>query len=59
LLYFKALERTESQKVGVYLYTIPPMTYIIASFYLGEKIGANLIVGSLFVLAGVYITENG
>jgi len=35
------------------------MTYIIASFYLGEKIGANLIIGSLFVLAGVYITENG
>ena len=59
LLYFKALEKTESQKVGVYLYTIPPMTYIIASFYLGEKIGANLIIGSLFVLAGVYITENG
>ncbi|MDP3282805.1 MAG: DMT family transporter, partial [Desulfobacterales bacterium] len=59
LLYFKALEQTESQKVGVYLYTIPPMTYIIASFYLGEKVGANLIIGSLFVLAGVYITENG
>lgn len=59
LLYFKALEQTESQKVGVYLYTIPPMTYIIASFYLGETIGANLIIGSLLVLAGVYITENG
>jgi len=59
LLYLKALKRTESQKVGVYLYTIPPMTYIIASFYLGENIGSNLIIGSLFVLAGVYITENG
>jgi len=59
MLYFVALERTESQKVGVYLYTIPPMTYIIAAFYLGENIGINLIVGSVFVLAGVYITENG
>ena len=59
MLYFVALERTESQKVGVYLYTIPPMTYIIAAFYLGENIGANLIIGSIFVLAGVYITENG
>ena len=59
LLYFKALERTESQKVGVYLYTIPPMTYIIASIYLGESIGANLVIGSLLVFAGVYITENG
>ena len=59
LLYFKALAQTESQKVGVYLYTIPPMTYIAASFYLGEKIGPNLIIGSIFVLAGVYLTENG
>jgi drug/metabolite transporter (DMT)-like permease len=59
MLYFVALERTESQKVGVYLYTIPPMTYIIAAFYLGEDIGINLIIGSVFVLAGVYITEKG
>jgi drug/metabolite transporter (DMT)-like permease len=59
MLYFVALEKTESQKVGVYLYTIPPMTYIIAAFYLGENIGLNLIIGSVFVLAGVYITENG
>ena len=59
LLYFFALERTESQKVGVYLYTIPPMTYIIAGLYLKETIGINLLLGSLVVLAGVYITEKG
>jgi drug/metabolite transporter (DMT)-like permease len=59
LLYFYALEKTESQKVGVYLYTIPPMTVIIASLYLGETIGLNLIVGALAVLLGVYLTERG
>ncbi len=59
LLYFVALERTESQKVGVYLYTIPPMTYIIAAMYLKEAIGLNLLVGSLLVLGGVYLTERG
>lgn len=59
LLYFFALERTESQKVGVFLYTIPPMTYIIAAFYLGETIGLSLILGSVIVMAGVYITEKG
>ena len=59
LLYFFALERAESQKVGVYLYTIPPMTYIIAALYLKETIGINLILGSLVVLAGVYMTEKG
>lgn len=59
LLYFYALEKTESQKVGVYLYTIPPMTVIIASLYLKETIGLNLIFGTLAVLIGVYLTERG
>jgi drug/metabolite transporter (DMT)-like permease len=59
LLYFCALERTESQKVGVYLYTIPPMSYLIAGLYLHEAIGANLILGSAVVLTGVYLTERG
>jgi drug/metabolite transporter (DMT)-like permease len=35
------------------------MTYVIAFFYLGEKIGANLLIGSVLVLAGVYLTERG
>jgi drug/metabolite transporter (DMT)-like permease len=59
LLYFFALSKTESQKVGVYMYTIPPMTYFIAALVLKETIGANLIIGTLIVLAGVYITEKG
>jgi drug/metabolite transporter (DMT)-like permease len=59
LLYVLALERTESQKVGVYLYTIPPMTYIVAALYLKETIGLNLLLGSVIVMAGVYLTEKG
>ena len=59
LLYFLALERTESQKVGVYLYTIPLMTYAAAWLILGETIGWNLGLGSLLVLSGVYLTERG
>ncbi len=59
LLYFMALERTESQKVGVYLYTIPPMTAVFAAFMLGEHITVNLVVGSLLVVAGVLLTERG
>jgi drug/metabolite transporter (DMT)-like permease len=57
LLYFAALARSESQKVGVYLYLIPPMTYVVAGLYLGEPIGVNLLAGSLLVLGGVYLTE--
>lgn len=59
LLYFYALEKSEAQKVGVYLYTIPPMTYIIAAIFLKETIGLNLVLGSLVVFAGVYLTEKG
>lgn len=59
LLYVFALERTESQKVGVYMYTIPPMTYIIAALFLGETIGWALAAGSVIVTAGVYLTEKG
>lgn len=58
-LYFLALQKSESQKVGVYLYTIPPMSYVIAAIFLGEVIGINLLVGSLVVLFGVYLTEKG
>ncbi|MFH1263462.1 MAG: DMT family transporter [Pseudomonadota bacterium] len=59
LLYFRALEKMESQKVGVYLYLIPPMTYLVSWAYLGETIGWNLLAGSLLVLGGVYLTERG
>jgi drug/metabolite transporter (DMT)-like permease len=59
LLYFLAVERSESQKVGVYLYTIPPMTAVVAYFYLGEPLGLNLFAGALLVLCGVYLTERG
>ena len=59
LLYFVALRRTESQKVGVYLYTIPPMTAVVAVLYLGETLSANLLLGAVLVIAGVALTERG
>lgn len=59
LLYFMALQHSESQKVGVYLYTIPPMTAVCAALYLGESIGLNLIAGSVLIFGGVYLTELG
>jgi len=59
LLYFTALQRTESQKVGVYLYSIPPMTAVAAAMVLGEPITLGLIVGTALVIAGVSLTERG
>ncbi len=59
LFYFVALQHSESQKVGVYLYTIPPMTALFAALYLGESIGLNLIAGGALVFCGVWLTEKG
>jgi len=59
LLYFVALGLSESQKVGVYLYTIPPMTAVVASLYLGETITANLMIGAVLVIGGVALTDRG
>jgi drug/metabolite transporter (DMT)-like permease len=59
LLYFVALGMTESQKVGVYLYAIPPMTAVVAAFYLGEVITVNLVIGAVLVIGGVALTERG
>jgi drug/metabolite transporter (DMT)-like permease len=59
LLYFVALGLSESQKVGVYLYTIPPMTAVVASLYLGETITTNLMIGAVLVIGGVALTERG
>jgi drug/metabolite transporter (DMT)-like permease len=59
LLYFVALGLSESQKVGVYLYTIPPMTAVVAALYLGEIITLNLVIGAILVIGGVALTERG
>jgi drug/metabolite transporter (DMT)-like permease len=59
LLYFVALGRSESQKVGVYLYTIPPMTAGFAALLLGETITLRLVIGAVLVIAGVALTERG
>ena len=59
LLYFVALERSESQKVGAYLYLIPPMTAVFAVLLIGEEISVNLVVGSILVVIGVSLTERG
>ena len=59
LFYVAALAHAESQKVGAYLYSVPPLTYVAASLFLGESLTLSLGVGSLLVLGGVALTERG
>jgi drug/metabolite transporter (DMT)-like permease len=57
LLWFRALETTGAQEVGVWLYTIPPMTITAAGVFLHEPVGWGLVGGAALVLAGVRLTE--
>jgi drug/metabolite transporter (DMT)-like permease len=59
LLYVKALACLESQQVGIFLYTIPPMTFVFSSVVLGEAITWPLIFGCALVLLGVVLTQQG
>lgn len=59
LLYFVALGRSQSQQVGAYLYTIPPMTAVCAVVLIGETVTVSLVVGSILVILGVALTERG
>ena len=57
LLYLRALKTAESQKVAIYLYTIPPMTAFMAAFLLHEPITLHLITGTLLVFVGVFLLQ--
>lgn len=58
LLYFRALERSSAQEVGVWLYAIAPLTFLAAGLLLHEPIGWNLLLGSALVLIGVRMTDS-
>ena len=57
LLYFMALQRTQSQQVGAYLYLIPPLTALVAHFSLQEALAPSFFLGSALILVGVRLTE--
>ncbi|PAF54249.1 hypothetical protein BKH42_01720 [Helicobacter sp. 13S00482-2] len=44
-------------KASAYLYTIPVISIIIASIALGESITYNIIIGSILVLCGLFLSQ--
>lgn len=44
-------------KASAYLYTIPVISVVIASVTLGEKITYNIIIGSILVLFGLFLSQ--
>jgi drug/metabolite transporter (DMT)-like permease len=54
--WYYALKDTEASKVAVFLNLIP-MFAIIMSFLLGENITLIFIIGAIFIIYGVYLTQ--
>ena len=54
--WYYVLKHTEASKAAVYLNLIPLFTISI-SFFLGEPITAIFLLGAIFIIYGVYITQ--
>lgn len=58
-LWYKALALLEASKAGVFLFTIPVYTMLIANLTLGEAITIPMVVGAALVIVGVYLAGRG
>ncbi|MBI3872571.1 MAG: DMT family transporter [candidate division Zixibacteria bacterium] len=58
-IWFWALGRLEATKVSIFANLQPVVAAILSYFFLGEQIGARLIVGGALVILGVLLTERG
>ncbi len=59
LIWYKALEKTTAYRAASYLFFIPVVSILTASVLLGERIDPLFTVGTVLVMAGVFITERG
>jgi drug/metabolite transporter (DMT)-like permease len=59
VLWNKAVSIIGAVKASNYIYMIPLITIITSSIVLKEKITVLAIFGTLFIVAGVYISEHG
>ncbi len=56
-LWSEGLARQSAAEVGAYLYVEPLITMVGAWVLLGEAITVWLVIGAVFISAGVYVTE--
>jgi len=50
-----ALARVDPSTVAVFIYLQPIIGFLMAAFFLGEKIGPAFVIASLMIFAGVFI----
>jgi drug/metabolite transporter (DMT)-like permease len=59
LTFYWALRHLEPSRVAVINYLQPVLVILLASTFLAEHPSRHLLTGTVFVLAGVYLTERG
>jgi len=59
IIWSEVLKRIEASKAGPFLFTIPIYTILLSHFILGEAITYNIVLGTVAVVAGIYLTQVG
>ncbi len=57
--YYEGIEHIGATRAGLFINIVPLSAIIMAFFLLGEPVTFSLLVGTVLVLAGVYLTNNG
>jgi drug/metabolite transporter (DMT)-like permease len=55
--YYEGIKAIGPTKAGQFINFVPPSAIVLAFFILGEPMTSSLLLGALFVITGVYITN--
>jgi drug/metabolite transporter (DMT)-like permease len=55
--YYEGIKAIGPTKAGQFINFVPPSAIVLAFFILGEPMTSSLLLGALFVMTGVYITN--
>lgn len=56
--YYQGIKAIGPTKAGQFINFVPPSAIVLAFFILGEPMTSSLLLGALFVITGVYITNS-
>ncbi|MEM2549524.1 MAG: DMT family transporter [Nitrososphaerota archaeon] len=57
LLFFTAMRRLEAPRASVFMFISPLTATILSVIFLGEVITTQFLIGSLFVIIGIIISQ--
>jgi drug/metabolite transporter (DMT)-like permease len=55
--YYEGIKAIGPSRAGVFINFVPISAILLASLFLNEVVDASLVVGGMFVIAGVYFTN--